>query len=154
MNSLIFDILRTSNKTELAYLEGVFDVEHYRCGEMIPLSASEPLNSISILSKGNIEVKTSHGVGESIICMIHPDDLIELNTFVAYAAHKAKLYAVGDVNILCIGKNKFECLLKSNPLIMYRVAHGIMHNYQNILGRMGSRIAELTDYIYHTNSRI
>jgi len=154
MNSHILDVLLASNKTELSVLEAMFDVEPYRSGEVIPLPGSGALDTLALLSKGNIEVKIPHGVGESIICMIYPADMIELNTFVAHTAHKARLYAVGETNILCMSKSKLESMSKSHPLVMYRVAQGIMHNYQNILGRMGSRIAELSDYIYHTNSRI
>ncbi|MDO8208668.1 MAG: cyclic nucleotide-binding domain-containing protein [Gallionella sp.] len=160
MNSIIIDTLHTStitenlNHLELTSIGRMFEVKPYRCGEIFSLSANEPLDNLSILARGQIEVKIPHGMGESIVCILYPGDLVELNTFVSHTAHKAKLYAVGDTNILCMSKCRFENLVQSDPLIMCRVVRGIMHNYQDILGRMSSRIAELTDYIYHTNSRI
>lgn len=160
MNSIILDTLHTStitenlDHTELTSIEGMFEVVPYRCGEMISLSACNLQDNLSILAKGHIEVRIPHGVGESIVCTLHPGDLVELNTFFYHTSPKAKLYAVGDTDILFMSKSRFENLVKSDPLIMSRVVYGMMHNYQNILGRMSSRIAELTDYIYHTNSRI
>lgn len=160
MNSIIIDTLHTSaitenlNPMELISIEGMFEVAPYRDGEMISLSACDLQDNLSILAKGHIEVKIPHGVGESIVCTLHPGDLVGLNTFVSHTSRKAKLYAVGDTDILFMSKSRFENLVKSDPLIMSRVVHGMMHNYQNILGRMSNRIAELTDYIYHTNSRI
>lgn len=160
MNSIIIDTLYASTITEnldhmeLTSIGRMFEVKPYRCGEMITFSANEPLDNLSILAKGQIEVKIPHGIGESIVCILYPGDLVELNTFVSHTSHKAKLYAAADTHILCMSKSRFENLVKSDPLIMCRVVRGIMRNYQDILGRMSSRIAELTDYIYHTNSRI
>lgn len=159
MNSIIIDTLHAStiaenlNHTELTCIEGMFEVAPYRNGEMISLSACNLLENLSILAKGRIEVKIPYGVGESIVCTLHPGDLVELNSFVSHNSCKAKLYAVGDTDILCMSKSRVDILAKSDPFIMSCVVYGMMHNYQDILGRMSSRIAELTDYIYHTNSR-
>lgn len=160
MNSIITDTLHASAITEdldpagLTGIEEMFEVAPYRGGEMISLSAYDLSDNLSILAKGHVEVRIPHGVGESIVCTLHPGDLVELHTFVSHTSRNARLYAVEDTDILFMSKSRFENLVKSDPLVMSRVVQGMMHSYQNILGRMSSRIAELTDYIYHTNSRI
>lgn len=153
------DTLHTSAVTEelsdmeISNIAEMFEVKGYKSGEAVVLSETETSDSLSILADGNIKVKIPCGVGESTVCVLIPGDLADLNGFVFGTTVHAKFYAVGDAIVLSMNKGKFDGLVKSHPLMMCRVIHGMMHNFQSILRRMNKQIADLRDYIYSTNSR-
>lgn len=156
---IVIDTLHTSavtgelSDTEIKSIAGMFEVKGYKSGENVVLSEAEPRDNLSILAGGNIKVKIPCGVGESTVCTLIPGDMADLNGFVPGASVNAKFYAVGDAVILSMNKSQFDGLVKSHPLMMCRVIHGMMHNFQSILRRMNKQIADLRDYIYCTNSR-
>jgi CRP-like cAMP-binding protein len=76
-------------------------------------------------------------------------------TFVGGAASQvsATLYAVGDTKVLSLERAKFETLINSHPMIVYRVMRGVARNMHGIVRRMNTESAELSNYIYRTHGR-
>lgn len=157
--STVIDTLHTSAVTEglsdreIKSIAGMFEIKGYKSGEAVVLSETGTRDNLSILADGNIKVKIPCGVGESTVCMLIPGDMADMNGFASGSAVNAKFYAVGDAVILSMNKSQFDGLVKSHPLMMCRVIHGMMHNFQSILRRMNKQVADLRDYIYGINNR-
>jgi CRP-like cAMP-binding protein len=76
-------------------------------------------------------------------------------TFVGGAAAQisATLYAVGATKVLSLERDKFESLINSHPMIIYRVMRGLARNMHGIVRRENSQSTELRNYIYRANGR-
>ena len=76
-------------------------------------------------------------------------------TFVGGAASQvsATLCAVGDTKVLSLDRSKFETLVNSHPMIVYRVMRGLARNMHGIVRRMNTESVELSNYIYRTHGR-
>ena len=64
-----------------------------------------------------------------------------------------KLANAGDTKVLVLQRAKFETLINSHPMIMYRVMRGLARNMHGIVRRMNTESAELSNYIYRTHGR-
>ncbi|HCI14312.1 MAG: Crp/Fnr family transcriptional regulator [Gallionellales bacterium GWA2_60_142] len=159
--SLVIDTLRTSTITEelsdaeVEILAGLFDVRDYKGGDVIVRPGDEQPDNLYILAHGDIEVKIQSSEGAATIHVLKPGDLAGMITFVGGAATQvsATLYAVGDTKVLSLERVKFETLINSHPMIVYRVMRGVARNMHGIVRRMNTESAELSNYIYRTHGR-
>lgn len=159
--SLVIDTLRTSTITEelsddeVKIIEGLFEVQDYKSGEIIVQPGDKQPDNLYILAHGDIEVKIDSEGKQSIIHVLKPGDLAGIITFVGGAASdiSATLYAVGKTKVLSMARAEFEKLINSHPLIVYKVMRGVVRNVHGIVRRVNSQSAELSNYIYKTNGR-
>lgn len=159
--SLVIDTLRSSTITEelsdaeVEILAGLFEVKDYKSGEQIVSPGDEQPDNLYILAHGDIEVKIQSGGEQSTIHVLKPGDLAGIITFAGGAASQvsATLYAVGDTKVLSVERAKFESLINSHPMIVYRVMRGVVRNVHGIVRRMNTQSAELSNYIYRTHGR-
>lgn len=159
--SLVIDTLRTSTITEelsdaeVDILAGLFEVRDYKAGEAIVQADTDHPDNLYILAHGDIEVRIQSGEGESTIHVLKPGDLAGMITFVGGAASQvsASLYAVGDTKVLSLERPKFETLINSHPMIVYKVMRGVARNMHGIVRRVNVQSAELSNYIYRTHGR-
>jgi CRP-like cAMP-binding protein len=159
--SLVIDTLRTSpvteelNEAEVDILAELFEVKEYKAGEVIVQPNDEQPDNLYILANGDIEVKITSNGEESTVHVLKAGDLAGIITFAGGAATQvsATLYAVGETKVLSMPRARFESLLNSHPLIVYRVMRGIIRNVHGIVRRVNSESAELSNYIYKTGGR-
>ena len=159
--SLVIDTLRMSaiaeelSDAEVEILGGLFDVQDYKAGEVIVEPADEQPDNLYILAHGDIEVKIKSGSEEATIHVLKPGDLAGMITFSGGAASQvsATLRAVGDTKVLSMPRARFETLINSHPMIMYRVMRGVVRDVHGIVRRMNTQSAELSNYIYRSHGR-
>ena len=159
--SLVIDTLRTSTVTEelsdaeVEILAGLFEVQDYKAGETIVQPGDDQPDNLYILAHGDIEVKIQSGGEESIIHVLKPGDLAGIITFAGGAASdvSATLYALGDTKVLSMPRAKFESLINSHPMIVYKVMRGVVRNVHGIVRRMNAQSTELSNYIFRTHGR-
>jgi CRP-like cAMP-binding protein len=159
--TLVIDTLRTSTITEelsdaeVEIIEGLFEVQDYKSGEIIVQPGDKQADNLYILAHGDIEVRIESGSEESTIHVLKPGDLAGIITFVGGAATdiSATLYAVGKTKVLSMARAEFEKLINSHPMIVYKVMRGVVRNVHGIVRRVNSQSAELSNYIYKTNGR-
>ncbi len=159
--SLIIDTLRTSTITEelsdaeVDILAGLFEVQDFKAGEAIVQPGDDQPDNLYILAHGDIEVKIRSGAEETTVHVLKPGDLAGIITFVGGAASSisATVYAVGQTKVLCLPRAKFETLVNSHPMIVYRVMRGVVRNVHGIVRRVNSESAELSNYIYRSHGR-
>lgn len=159
--SLVMDTLRTSTITEelsddeVKIIEGLFQVQDYKTGDIIVQPGDKQPDNLYILAHGDIEVKIDSEGKQSIIHVLKPGDLAGIITFVGGAASdiSATLYAVGKTKVLSMARAEFEKLINSHPMIVYKVMRGVVRNVHGIVRRVNSQSAELSNYIYKTHGR-
>ncbi len=159
--SLVIDTLRTSTITEelsdaeVDILAGLFEVQDYKAGEAIVQPGDDQPDNLYILAHGDIEVRIKSGMEETTVHVLKPGDLAGIITFVGGAASaiSATVYAVGQTKVLCLQRAKFETLVNSHPMIVYRVMRGVVRNVHGIVRRVNSESAELSNYIYRSRGR-
>ncbi len=159
--SLVIDTLRTSaiteelNDAEVKILAELFDVRDYRAGEIITKPSDAKNDNLFILAHGDIEVRIHSDHEQSTIHVLKPGDLAGIITFVGGAVShvSATLYAVGDTKVLSLERPRFEGLINSHPMIMYRVMRGIVRNVHGIVRRINTQSVEMSNYIFGVKGR-
>ena len=159
--SLVLDTLRISTITEelsdaeIEILAGLFEVQDYKAGGAIVKPGDKQPDNLYILAHGNIEVKIESSGEDSTIHVLKPGDLAGIITFVGGAASdiSATLYAVGNTKVLSMARAKFETLINSHPMMVYKVMRGVVRNVHGIVRRVNTQSAELSNYIYRTHGR-
>ena len=157
--SLIIDTLKSSTITEelsdaeVEILASLFEVRDYQAGAAIVKQGDEHPDNLYILAHGDIEVKIRSGTEESTIYILKPGDLAGIINFVGGAQSSATLYAVGNTKVLSLGRARFETLINSHPMMVYKVMRGVVRNVHGIVRRVNSETAELSNYIYRARGR-
>jgi CRP-like cAMP-binding protein len=157
----VINTLRSSTVTdelsdvEVKIIEGLFDVQEYKSGEVIVQPGDARPDNLYILAHGDIEVKIESDEGEFIIHVLKPGDLAGMITFVGGTAAQISttLYAVGTTKVLSLERDKFESLVNSHPMILYRVMRGVARSMHSIVRRTNNQSAQLLNYIYCVNGR-
>ena len=157
--SLVMDTLRTSMITEelsdaeMGILEGLFDVQGYKAGDVIIQPGDKQPDNLNILAHGEIQVKIQSSDGDAAIHILKPGDLAGIITFVGgSSAHiSATQCAVGDTKVLSLPRVKFETLLNSHPMIVYKVMRGAMRYVHGIVRSMNAKSSDLNNYIYRNS---
>jgi len=159
--SLIIDTLHTStiteelNENEVKIIAGLFEVQDFKAGEAIVRPGVDQPDNLYILAHGEIEVKIQSSEGEAAIHVLKPGDLAGIITFVGgTSAHiSATLCAVGDTKVLSMPRAKFETLINTHPMVVYKVMRGVVRDVHGIVRRMNAQSAELSNYIYRIHGR-
>jgi len=159
--SLVIDTLRTStiteelNDAEVGIIAGLFEVLDFKAGKEIVHPGGEQPDNLYILAHGEIQVNIQSRDGEAAIHVLKPGDLAGIITFAGgTSAHiSATLCAVGDTKVLSLPRAKFETLINSHPMIMYKVMRGVVRDVHGIVRRMNAQSAELSNYIYRIHGR-
>jgi CRP-like cAMP-binding protein len=159
--SLITDTLRTSTVTEelsdaeVQILASLFEVKDYKAGDAIVQPADKHPDNLYILAHGEIEVKIKAGSEEHTIHVLKPGNLAGMITFAGGASSdiSATLYAVGKTKVLSMERERFESLINTHPMIVYKVMRGVVRNVHGIVRSMNTQSAELSNYIYQVHGR-
>ena len=80
-------------------------------------------------------------------------DLAGELAFMGEEPRYAALRAAGPTRVLCLKRDRLESLLKSDPLIVYRVMRAIFRVVHGILHRMALQASELTNYIFKQHGK-
>ena len=136
-------------------LAGLFEVKDYKAGQVIVKPGDEHPDNLYILAHGDIEVKIESAGEDSTIHVLKPGDLAGIITFVGGAASdiSATLCAIGNTKVLSLERARFETLINSHPMMVYKVMRGVVRNVHGIVRRVNSQSAELSNYIYRTRGR-
>ncbi len=60
---------------------------------------------------------------------------------------------MGDTQVLSLERARFETLINSHPMIMYRVMRGVVRNVHGIVRRMNMQAVEMSNYIFSSKGR-
>jgi hypothetical protein len=54
---------------------------------------------------------------------------------------------------LSLERAKFETLINSHPMIVYKVMRGVVRNVHSIVRHMNAQSSEMSNYIFRTHGR-
>jgi CRP-like cAMP-binding protein len=153
--TIVFDTLRISDVArelsdgDIRDIAGLFVIHAYPAGEVIVKPGQECMESLLIVAKGTIGVKSNGNGSATVLETLQTGDLAGMITFVGGSASQvsATLYAVGDVEVLSLEQYKVEALVKSNPMIAYRLVRGVARGMQGIVRDSNIQNAQLNSYI-------
>ncbi|MFZ2302945.1 MAG: cyclic nucleotide-binding domain-containing protein [Gallionella sp.] len=159
--SLVMDTLHKSTITEelsdaeVEIISGLFDIQEYKAGQAIIRPGFDQPDNLYILAHGEIQVKIQSSEGEAAIHVLKPGDLAGIITFAGGTSEhiSATLTAVGDTKLLSMPKAKFETLINTHPMIVYKVMRGVVRDVHGIVRRMNAQSVELSNYIYRIHGR-
>ncbi|MDO8465686.1 MAG: cyclic nucleotide-binding domain-containing protein [Gallionella sp.] len=159
--SLVMDTLRTStiteelSDTEVEIISGLFEIQEYKAGQAIIRPGVDQPDNLYILAHGEIQVKIQSTEGEAAIHVLKPGDLAGIITFAGGTSEhiSATLSAIGDTKVLSMPKAKFETLINTHPMIVYKVMRGVVRDVHGIVRRMNAQSVELSNYIYRIHGR-
>jgi len=80
-------------------------------------------------------------------------ELVGELSFLDGVPHFAALRALGDTEILSLGRERFEGILQEHPWIVYRVMRAILRDTHALQRTMSMQAIELTNYIFKQHGR-
>jgi len=159
--SLVIDTLRSStiteelNDAEVQIISGLFEIQDFKAGQFIVHPGVEQPDNLYILAHGEIQVKIQSSEGEAAIHVLKPGDLAGIITFAGGTSEhiSATLCAIGETKVLSMPRAKFETLINTHPMIVYKVMRGVVRDVHGIVRRMNAQSAEMSNYIYRIHGR-
>jgi CRP-like cAMP-binding protein len=153
--TVVFDTLRISDVAselsdeDIRNIAGLFDIHEYPAGEVIVRPGQERAESLLILAEGEIGVEANGTDGTTVLETLRCGDLAGMITFVGGAASQvsATLYAKCDIKVLSLDQCKAENMVKSHPMIAYRLVRGVARGMQGIVRVSNIQNALLSSYI-------
>ncbi|MBP8902290.1 MAG: cyclic nucleotide-binding domain-containing protein, partial [Thiobacillaceae bacterium] len=111
-------------------------------------------NRLHLVIDGNVAV-TRKTTGEDwvVLHILRKGELAGELGFIDGQEHSATLRAIGPARVFSLERNRFESLLESNPLLVYRVMRAIIRGVHNTLRRMNVQQMEMTNYITRQHGR-
>lgn len=118
------------------------------------IKEGETDSCLYMVAQGALAVVKSTGLGDWItLHVLKEGDLAGELGFVDNREHTASLRAIGEAQIFALERQDFESLLENHPRIVYHVMRAIIRAVHDILRRMNTQHAELTNYITKSHGR-
>lgn len=111
-------------------------------------------NSLHVIIHGQLAVIKETGVdlGETLT-ILKPGELAGAMGFIDGLDHSATLRSIGETRVFSLERDKFEQLLDTHPMIVYRVMRAITRSIHAIVRRMNTQYVEMTNYITKQRGR-
>jgi CRP/FNR family cyclic AMP-dependent transcriptional regulator len=155
----LFDVVRASpfavelTEDQCKTLVKIVEIRKLKDGEIL-LSEGHMDNSVHVVISGQLAViKDSDGGGHETLHVLKSGEMAGAMGFIDGLEHSATLSSVGDTEIFSLSRDKFESLLKTDPLLVYRVMRSIIRGIHTIVRRMNNQYVQMTNYITKQRGR-
>lgn len=138
---------------ECAMFKDLGEIRDLEDGEVL-IEEGKVDNRLHLVIDGNVAV-TRKTTGEDwvVLHILRKGELAGELGFIDGQEHSATLRAIGPARVFSLERNRFESLLESNPLLVYRVMRAIIRGVHNTLRRMNVQQMEMTNYITRQHGR-
>jgi CRP-like cAMP-binding protein len=138
---------------ECALFKDLGEIRDLKDGDIL-IEEGKVDNRLHLVVDGNVAV-TRKATGEDwvVLHILRKGELAGELGFVDGQEHSATLRAIGPARVFSLERNRFESLLESNPLLVYRVMRAIIRGVHNTLRRMNVQQMEMTNYITRQHGR-
>jgi CRP/FNR family cyclic AMP-dependent transcriptional regulator len=138
---------------ECAMFKDLGEIRDLKDGEVL-IEEGKVDNRLHLVIDGNVAV-TRKTTGEDwvVLHILRKGELAGELGFIDGQEHSATLRAIGSARVFSLERNRFESLLESNPLLVYRVMRAIIRGVHNTLRRMNVQQMEMTNYITRQHGR-
>ena len=155
----LFDLVRVSpfavelTEAQCMTLAGIAEIRQLKDAEVL-LTEGHMDNSVHVVISGQLAVvKDSEGGGHETLHVLKTGEMAGAMGFIDGLEHSATLRSVGDTEVFSLSRDKFESLLKSDPLLVYRVMRSIIRGVHTIVRRMNNQYVQMTNYITKQRGR-
>ena len=141
------------DEAECQVLAQAMDVQALHDGDLLVTEGSAD-NSLFLLASGRLAV-VHGGAGnvENAVYKMSPGECAGTRAFVDRTERKATLRAIGDVTVYAMQPERFEALLGSHALLVYKVMRALFRITHRNLMRMNMESRELTNYFMKSRGR-
>ena len=138
---------------ECAMFKDLGEIRDLEDGEVL-IEEGKVDHRLHLVIDGNVAV-TRKTTGEDwvVLHILRKGELAGELGFIDGQEHSATLRAIGPARVFSLERNRFESLLESNPLLVYRVMRAIIRGVHNTLRRMNVQQMEMTNYITRQHGR-
>ncbi len=138
---------------ECALFKDLGEIRDLKDGDIL-IEEGKVDNRLHVVIDGNVAV-TRKTTGEDwvVLHILRKGELAGELGFIDGQEHSATLRAIGPARVFSLERNRFESLLESNPLLVYRVMRAIIRGVHNTLRRMNVQQMEMTNYITRQHGR-
>jgi len=149
----LFDIIRTSpiavelTEEQCMALAKIVEVRELKDGEVL-IREGHMDHSVHVVTSGQLAVvKDSDGGGHETLHVLKAGEMAGAMGFIDGLEHSATLSSVGETEVFSLSRDKFESMLKTDPVLVYRVMRSIIRGVHIIVRRMNNQYVQLTNYI-------
>jgi CRP-like cAMP-binding protein len=140
------------SEEECQVLAGIIGVRKMQNNEML-VKENEKDDTLFILTEGKLAVVGNALGNEIVLYTMKVGECAGTRAFVDRTPRKATLRSVGNATIYTLEPEDFESLLKSHPVIVYKVMRALFRITHTNLMRMNQESQELANYVTKTRGR-
>ena len=139
-------------KGECQALTTAMNVRSLTDGEVL-VKEGDDENTLFILTKGKLVVSSEVDGKETPVYTMKVGECAGTRAFVDLTPRRATLTADGNTEVYTLEPADFESLVKSEPMIGYKVMRGLFRLTHMNLMRMNVETQELSNYIHKSGGR-
>ncbi len=142
-------LLEELSASETEIVLALLSTRYVNQGDVIAKPRDEHADNLFILVQGRIEVLIESEEGLHSIFVVNPGDLAGIITFSGRSISpiKVTVVALESTQVLSLDRIKFESLIYTNPLLMYRFYQGMVRHTHRMMRHFDSVVAGLSEQI-------
>lgn len=138
---------------EVGALARVVEIRDYPDGATL-VHEGESSPTLFVPLAGKISVVKPDELGElNTLHILGPGDLAGELSFMDGAPRYASMVATGAVKVLTLDRNRFEELLTTHPVVVYKAMRAIMRVAHRVQRRLSSQMTDMQHYLYRTGAK-
>lgn len=141
------------DEAEISALARVVELRDYADGGvLVHEGESSPTLFVPIAGKIAVVKPDEHGEPNTLHTL-GPGDLAGELSFMDGAQRYASMIASGPVKVLTLDRNRFEELLPTHPVVVYKTMRAVMRVAHRVQRRLSSQMADMQHYLYRTGAK-
>lgn len=138
---------------EIAALARIVDLRECADGEVLVEEGNRDSHLfVPITGKIEITKLDEHNVS-SVLHTLRPGDLAGELSFMDGEPRYASLIASGPTRVLVLERERFEKLLPSHPVVVYKAMRAIMRVAHNVQRKMNRQMVDMQHYLFRTGGK-
>lgn len=155
----LFDVVKISplaaelTEAQCLTLAEIVEIRQLQDGEVL-IREGDMDNNVHVVISGQLAVmKNADGSGYETLHVLKAGEMAGAMGFIDGLEHSATLSSVGETEVFSLGRDKFESLIKTDPVLVYRVMRSIIRCIHTIVRRMNNQYVQMTNYITKQRGR-
>jgi CRP/FNR family transcriptional regulator, cyclic AMP receptor protein len=141
------------NDAEVNALARIVEIRDCKDGEVL-VEEGESNSHLYVPVSGRISINKRDEHNEwTVLHTLRPGDLAGELSFMDGEPRFASLIANGPTRVLVIDRPKFEQLLPTHPVVVYKAMRAIMRVAHKVQHRLNMQMVDLQHYLYRTGGK-
>lgn len=138
---------------EVGALARVVELREYADGAvLVHEGESSPTLFVPVLGKIAVVKPDEHGEPNTLH-ILGPGDLAGELSFMDDVKRYASMVAAGPVTVLTLDRHRFEELLSTHPVVVYKAMRAIMRVAHRVQRRLSGQMMDMQHYLYRTGAK-